>query len=162
MTDAAFDDHYEGIASRREALIRLFDGARLGVQAVLERLDPRIWNREDLCDALRAAVLRHERFEARLCLLDADGVRRENPRLAALVDRLPSRISVRIADPQDADMPEHFVLVDERRYLRRPTPVHDRWLTHATPPNEAPRLAAAFDDVWERASPHPDMRTLRL
>ncbi len=162
MTEQTFAEHYEGTDELRAGLQTLFGEAQLGIKAILHELDPRLWNREDLCDALRAALLRHDRFEARLCVLDPTGTRRANPRLTELADRMPSRLSIRAADRQDAELAEHFVLVDDHHYLRRPTPVLDRWLSHIVPPNEAPRLAAVFDGVWERADLHPDLRPMHL
>ena len=55
-----------------------------------------------------------------------------------------------------------FENADDHAYLRRPTPVRDRWTSHIVPPNEAPRLAALFDEVWERADVHPDLRSMHI
>jgi hypothetical protein len=162
MTDARLAEHYEGTDELHTGLLELIAHAQTGIKAFLPTLDPRLWNREDLCDVLRAALLRHDRFSASLCVVDPAGLRRDNPRLFALVDRLPSRISVRAADRRHADKPEHFVMTDDHDYLRRPTPARDRWASHSVLPNEAPRLGALFAEIWERASSHPDLRPMHL
>lgn len=132
------------------------------VQAMLPGLVPSFWNDREVCVRLQELVVNHAQARCHLCVQDPSSVRRDNPRLMRLLERLPSRVEVRLTDAQHQDMGESFVLVDRRYFLRRSSPQAEQWQSHSHLPNEAPRLGGLFDEVWERSASHPDLRNLRL
>ncbi len=149
-------------AAVRTALLSLLTQTRLGLKALVPRLEPALWDDPAVVEALRTLLLGHSRAQVAICVQDTAGIRGDLTRLPALVDRLPSRCSLRLAGRQDRELPESYVLLDDRYYLYRATPQARAWHTHAEPPSEARLLAARFADLWERAENHPDLRRLSL
>lgn len=146
---------------RQHALALLALGTHK-VQAILPGLDPAFWNDREVCARLQELTVRHPQALCHLCVQDHTNVRRDNPRLMHLLERLPSRVEIRLADVQHRGMGESLILVDRRYFLRRSSRQAQQWQSHSHQPNEAPRLAELFDDVWGQSAAHADLRNLRL
>lgn len=132
------------------------------VQAVLPELAPTFWNDREVCDRLQELAVKHPQAQCQLCVHEPGNVRRDNPRLMHLLERLPSRVAIHLSDVQHRSLGERFILVDRRYFLCRNTPQADQWHSHSHLPNEARRLAERFDEVWGKSTTHPELRSLRL
>ena len=148
--------------SLRAALLALLQEARLGLKAFLPRLDPALWEDPAVTDALRQLLVASDRARIEICIQDSAQARSGTARLLDLAERLPSRCQLRVAAREHAELPEAYILVDDRHYLRQTAPGQRLWASHAHPPNEAGRLAAQFSEIWEHAQPHPDLRRMTI
>lgn len=142
-------------------LVQLVAGARHTLELFLQRLEADLLDDPEFLTAVQQLLLRHPNNRLQICLQRIDGARATNPRLFALLERLPSRIELRQAAENERDRQENFVLVDRRRFLRRISPSQRDW-HQGDDRSEAERLAALFDEIWSSGETHPELRTLSL
>jgi hypothetical protein len=148
--------------SLRAALLILLGEGRIGLKALVPRLEPDLWEDPAVAEGLRQLLVGSDRARIAICLQDGANLRSGTARLLDLSERLPSRCELRVAAREHAGLPEAYILVDDRHYLRQTAPGQRLWASHAHPPNEAGRLAAQFTEVWEHAAPHPDLRRMTI
>lgn len=158
MIEPTLSGHEELIA----AVVTLLGESKLSVKALVPQLDARLWEDNGVAEALRHFLVGHSRAQATICVQDISATRPGTARLLDLVERVPSRCELRLAAREHADLTESFLLFDDRHYLRQAASGERLWKSHAHPPNEAARLTSLFDEVWQYAQPHPDLRRLNL
>ncbi len=146
----------------RHAVLQLTLLARQSLNIYTPDLDPVIFDQQPFIDALRRLAIGHQRARIRVLVRDPRRVVKEGHRLLGLAHRLSSRISLRVPGPDHQDYGSAFVVVDDAHVLFDTTP--DRYtarMTRADRPR-ARELMTFFDEVWEHAHRHPDLRELRL
>lgn len=157
MTDTpqptAFRDAFAAVSERLAGLIAR---ARSDVRVYANDLDARLYAAEPVLEATRAFLLRGPTSHFAILIRDEGRLRVEGNRLVDLLKRLPSRASVRVTRPEDTDLNEDLLVVDDHTYyypLRRDPPAE---------PVESRRdaivLAKRLAEAWEFAEPSAEFR----
>jgi hypothetical protein len=152
-------------AAAAEELARLFDRARWDVRLYSHDLDSRVYATEGMLEAVRAFLLRSPKSHLRILLQDESRIRMEGSRLVDLLQRLPSRASVRAAKPEDRDdnpLGDDLVLIDEGVYFRPLTRGDDDSHAPVESRRDATVLAQRFAELWDHAEPSVEFRHFRM
>ncbi|RMD79402.1 MAG: acyltransferase [Gammaproteobacteria bacterium] len=154
--------HLEGRQALAEGALTLARQARRGLELHSRELDPALYGSPAFVEAVKALCLRGPRVQVRILLEDPRPAVQEGHRLVELAHRLPSR--VRILRPEERHLPmeEEYLLADGTGLLHRLLAARHQGRLCLHAPLEVRRLQAAFEERWQIAEPHPDLRRLHL
>ena len=159
-TDHAFEvDRAEAL---REVLLALTTQARRTVDIVSRHLDPTLLDRDDFIDALKAVALGSSRAQIRVLVLDPAPVVSHGHQLVELAQRLSSFIQIRVPAPEHREFNEAWLVADKLGYAHRRFSDRFEAMVNFHDPRLATHLTNRFDELWQRASPDPNLRRLHL
>lgn len=146
-----------------QARLQLLRDTRRQLDLQLPRLDGELYASADELAELRRIAIEGRGAQIRIVLHDPAAALREDHRLIALIQRLPSVIQVRVPqDPQDLALTAACLLNDVGGYLRQP----DAWAPdgHAARHDRAAQrpLRQQFEERWARAAPATQLSALGL
>ena len=146
-----------------ECVIRLLAKARYRVDIESLHLDPLLYDRRGVRDALRRLVVKAaRRARVRIVVRDAAPLVQAGHRLLELSRQLTSFVEIRELSSEDAAEPAPCVIVDGEHYLRWQADAgyvgSGRWNNRG----HAGRSRRHFNERWERAAQPPALRRLQL
>jgi len=154
--------HLEGRRDLRDAVLALVRQARRGLTLHTPDLDPFLYGHPELVEAVQALCLRGPRVQVRILLEDCTGAVRDGHRLVELAHRLPSRLRILRPEERHLPMEEEYLVADGVGLLHRQLAARHGGRLCFHGPLEARRLEAAFEERWQIAEPHLDLRRLHL
>jgi hypothetical protein len=125
-------------------------------------LEAEIYDQPDFLDGIKALALRSQHVRIRILLQDPAPVVRDGHRLVEMARRLSSFIEIRRPSHDYRDYNEAFMIVDGTALLHRRLAERYEGLACFKQPLRARELVNFFDEVWQRASPHPELQRLHL
>jgi hypothetical protein len=100
--------------------------------------------------------------DVRILVQDSGRAVREGHRLIELSRRLPTFIEIRNPHPDHRNVIATFLVAEDRAVLyRKQADRYDGW-TDLDAPLDARQLLKTFDEIWNRATPDPEMRRLGI
>jgi len=146
----------------RAAMLALAQQGRRTLDLVTRHLDPPLLDREDFADAVKAVALGSKYAEIRILLLDPGPVVGRGHRLVQLAQRLSSFVQLRVPSPEHKEFNEAWLVVDKRAYAHRRFSDRFEATVNFNDPRLASQLGNRFDEIWQRATPDPNLRRLHL
>lgn len=152
----------EGIEQFRSALIELLAEASREVCVFSARLAHPLYHDRAVSEAL-SGFARSSRFaQVRLLVRDTEPMLRRHHRVGALLQRLSSRIELRLIQAT-VDTPDwEFVVADRRQSLFCDDRQQWQGCYEADNPVRAHQLTEAFEREWPLAVADPNLRRLQL
>lgn len=151
-------------AGLEDAHVRLLSAAHYRASIYLPVMDPGVLESDAVHTELRRLATSGRQARIRILTHDANRAHRDGHRLLALVQRLPTAVSIRVpTDETHLRYGSAFTTADDAgAYLFRP--VFSRFDAEGSldAPGQTSRLMAYFDDVWERAEPAWEIRPLGI
>lgn len=145
------------------ALIRMLPLARSQIRIYTRDLDPLLFGRPDVLDALRRFATEHRGALVRVLVQDPANAQLRHHPLLALAQRLSSAFRFRSPiEPQDEHYPAAFIATDRGGFLYRPIGSRFEGEASACTPSRARQLAALFDPLWERSRDCGEFRALGI
>jgi predicted GNAT family N-acyltransferase len=150
-------------AAQRDAVCRLVTQARAELLITTPDLEPALYDREPVLDAMqRLAVLRRGRLPVRVLVADAEAPVQRGHRLVELGRRFSSAIQIRAIPDELTDGAQPCVLADEVGYCLRPGATQDSLLADFADGGQTRRLRRRFELLWQQSDVHPGLRRLYL
>jgi len=126
-------------------------------------LDKAVFNQAATLEALKQFALQYRpRNRLRVLVQDPTDAVKSGHRLIALMQRLPSIISIRVPQDDDLNYASAFIVSETSAYLFRESAERFNARGDLEDGVEAARLRRYFEQVWDRASEHPDLRRLGI
>lgn len=146
----------------REAATALVAQARRELMICCPSLDPTLFNRAILAEALSRFIARQPRCRVRIVVEDTEHMLLSNVRLVELARRFSDLILIqRLGEPHHG-LTELFMVADGTSCLRQQdVTVMDATLDLQAPQLSAP-LARRFEEIWAASEPVPGLHTFRL
>ncbi|MFN4289267.1 MAG: hypothetical protein ACK4E7_00135 [Permianibacter sp.] len=144
----------------RLAALRLIRQAQRHLYLFSRDLDPRVLDDPDITSALSALVRRHRSSHARLLVADVGPAQRNGHRWLELVQRLSSKIDVRIIHDDHQHHPFCFMVVDQNGLLYRSNAADFAGEVHFHAPLPCLEKLKFFDEVWQISRPASELRRL--
>jgi phosphatidylserine/phosphatidylglycerophosphate/cardiolipin synthase-like enzyme len=144
------------------AIVDLFAQARREIVICSPALDPAIYNRITLTDALGHFIARLARCRVRIVVEDTEHMLLSSVRLVELARRFSDKILIqRLGEPHHG-LTEMFIVADSESCLfQQDLATIDATLDlHA--PHLALPLARRFEDIWAASEPAPGLHNFRL
>ena len=125
-------------------------------------LEAEIYDQPDFLEGARALALRSPHVRIRILLQDPARVVGEGHRLVELARRLSSFIEIKRPSHDYRDYNEAFLIADGTGLLHRRLADRFEGLASFKQPLRARELGNFFNEVWQRAAPHPELQRLHL
>jgi len=146
----------------RVAAVDLIAQARREIVICSPALEPALYSRAALAEALGNFIARQTRGRARIVVEDTEHMLLSNTRLVELARRFSDIILIqRLGEPHHG-LTEMFIVADSESCLyQQSTAVIDATLDLHTPHLAVP-LARRFEDIWAASEPVPGLHSFRL
>ena len=138
----AFEKHLHKILATAERRLHILS----------KDLDPTLFSNEKTCSLISALARRHPSIEIKLLVKEPKALIGHRHRLAALHQRLPSKIELRhlLTEPNKADM--GYVIVDGRQLLLQHGDGEYDGFCNTDAAAESRSLLDEFNELWGRQS----------
>lgn len=149
-------------SDNQTAVDLLLGQARQRIELFTPDMEPWLYDRGEVVEALNRLVLRSRHGRVRVLTIDTERAIKDGHRLIELARRLSSYIEIRRVHEDYRDTPETFLLADDAGMLRRPVSGRPEGQLLLRAPMEVRQKRAWFDEVWERSTVDPQFRRLYL
>ena len=149
-------------ADNQKVAVALVTQAGRSLDIFSRDLEAELYDQPDFLEGVRALALRSPHVRIRILLQDPARVVRDGHRLVEMARRLSSYIEIRQPSHDYRDHNEAFLIVDRTGLMHRRLADRYEGLASFKQPLRARELGNFFDEVWQRAAPHPELQRLHL
>lgn len=129
---------------------------------ISRNLDPVIFDTEEFVDAVKYLALRHRRARIQIIVFEPDTIVKRGHRLLDLSGKLSSFIELRKAHYSFDDYNECLMVADAAGYIHRKYGARYEGTLNFKDRRQAYILLKQFTDMWELATPDPNLRKMML
>jgi hypothetical protein len=146
----------------RQVVAHMLNQARHSIDIVSRNLDPRIYDRPAITDAITSMVSRQQRSRVRILIHDNTPLIKHGHQILLLAQRLTSFIHIHKLPPTYNHFNEALLLIDGTGYIRQPQ--SDLYTANAcfNAPRQVKDMTATFQEIWDASQPDPECRRLSL
>lgn len=152
----------ETVEQHRLATARMMTQCRRSVHIVSHDLDPAVYDVAAFCADLTRVLLESRRMKVQILVHDAQSLVRHGHRLLEVAFKLSSFIEIRKPGPDHKDYNGGMFVADGRGYVTRRTAERYVGQANFNDPREAALLIEEFDEMWQKSTPDPNLRQLRI
>ncbi|MGD2119911.1 MAG: hypothetical protein PVG66_16250 [Chromatiales bacterium] len=159
------DDKELRINSREDYRHAVLGFAEQAAQRLLifsRDLDARLFDQAPFVEACKQLVLRHERCHVRMLVQNAESLRGRDSRLISLMQRLPSRIELKICHEEHQSHPEQFMIADNSGLILQRVADRLNISANCKAPLAVKQYEALFNSIWEVSEIDSSLRRLSL
>lgn len=125
-------------------------------------LDPIIYDQPETVELIKQIALTNRQARIRIVINDIRPVITRGHRLVELAQRLSSFISIRIPGSSHRNFNEAMLIADNSAYIHRPFADRFEGESHVNDRGRARDLTSRFEELWEKADIHPNLRRLHI
>lgn len=154
-----------GIKTRREnidATLALATQCQRTIAIASRDLDPFVYDRSDLFDALKILMLSNHRASIRILVFEPELIIRRGHRLIDLARRMSSYMEMRKSAAEYRFFNEAWFIADETAYICRESALRYEGRINFNDRREAQVLLEAFNNMWNAANPDPNLRGMHI
>jgi hypothetical protein len=142
--------------------LHMLNQARHSIDIISRNLDPTIFDRPAMTDAIRSMVTQQKRSRVRIIIRDNTALVKDGHHILLLAQRLTSYISIHKLPRSYNDFNEAMLLVDGTGYIRQPQ--SDLYAGYAcfNAPGQVRDFESKFQEIWDASQPDPECRRLSL
>lgn len=152
----------DGLDSVRDAVGAVLTLTHYSVDVLTRNLDRRVFDNAHVVAELKRVSLGSHRARVRVLIHDAKSLVRREHRLWLLMRRLPSYFQVRVPSADYRDELSAFLVADSVASVYQPHGELYEGQTEFYNPMRARELQRKFSEIWERAQPSPELRTMTI
>lgn len=146
----------------RLAVVVLAQQTRRSLDIISRDLDTKIYDHPEFVDAVREVVVAQKRMKVRILVQDSRPLISRGHRLVTLARRLSSFFELRVPHEEHQNYNSAFLIADRVGTLFCPLSDRHEGTVCFNNPGEARELTEAFENMWERAEPDPNLRDLGI
>jgi len=150
-----FEDFYQ-------TLLTMTQQSQRNILVFSHNLDHRLYATEAMYTAFKNLAIASRYSSIRILLQDKKSATGKGHRLLELSQHLSSHVSIRITAREHKDIPETFIIVDERGYIIQESPARYNARSNFNAPLHARGLKEKFTDMWEHGTTDASLRRLGL
>ena len=161
-SDPAENISLESVSTQKQAVYELAEESCKRLLIFSYALEPEFYDQPDFINACKNMVLGHQQCHIKILVQNNERLRNQEHRFIKLMQRLPSRIEIKLCHADYRDHPETFLLSDYQGVFLKRTPGR----TVATVYRNASRLndeySKLFFTAWDRSEYDITLRRLSL
>ncbi|MEM7217501.1 MAG: GNAT family N-acetyltransferase [Pseudomonadota bacterium] len=146
----------------KEELLRVLSGARRRLLIFSPQLEPALFDDPAFVERISALARGTATAEVQILIRDSSLIVANGHALIELAQRLDNKIRVRRTPEQMKVDEQSWAVADDTGLWVQSEPEALRGWADAYAPVHAQRLVTRFSRYWERSSPDPDLRLLKL
>lgn len=146
----------------KDAVICLLNDASLSVDVFTPDLTMQVFGDTGLVAAVRDFAFRSRNGIMRILVRDARPLTRHDHRLLNLVQRISSKVAVRVLARHFHGRDDAFVIADGSKFALRHVASQWAGVRDSSRPEVARQLRTEFNDMWEHSLPDPGVRRLYI
>jgi hypothetical protein len=129
---------------------------------ISRKLDPVIFDTEEFVDAVKYLALRHRRAKIQIIVFETDTIVKRGHRLLELSGKLSSFIELRKAHYSFDDYNDCLMVADAIAYIHKENGERYEGTLNFKDRRHSNYLLKQFEDMWELATPDPNLRKMIL
>ncbi len=129
---------------------------------ISRELDPLVFDTEEFADAVKYLALRHRRAKIQIIVFEPDTIIKRGHRLLDILGRLSSFIEIRKAHYSFSEYNECLMVADAIGYIHRKNGERYEGSFNFKDRRQVKTLLKLFAEMWELATPDPDLRKIIL
>ena len=153
---------FDSAESAYQLAVTMVQQASRALKLVSSDLEKGFYDREEFIEAVSRLARRHRLAEVRLLIRDVKPLVGQSHALLSLMDRLPSKISLRVMHPEYPNSSHSYLLVDSTGVVHRKDPAVYQGFACFNDAGRNRQLSEEFEAMWQRATPSPELRRLSL
>lgn len=146
----------------RLALNEILVDARREIVILSQALDPALYDQAACCDRLFDLIKRNHQSRIRVLISNLEAIRLKDHRLLNLAQQTPSFIEIRLQDTRYRSECREWLISDARSVLYREQAERSEGIFAPHDRHWALELYNQFEEMWQVAEQHPDLRRLTL
>ncbi len=150
-----------GGANYLQCLLAMIAQARREICLLSYNLDPGLYNRHDIADALKNFILISQHSRLRI-LLRNDAIAARGHRVVDLGRSLRSFVDFRVLGERQRQIQSDWLIIDQSQVLERPTPDSLEARFHPDNPALARVKHKQFDEWWQAGDAAVALRSLHF
>jgi len=148
---------------QKTAVIELAQNASQRLLIFSHELEPEYYNQPAFIEACKQMVIRHQQCHIRILVQNNETLRNQEHRLLALMQRLPSRIEIKLCHEDDKHQPETFMLADNRGiFLKRVPGRNKAAVVNSDALRKNDEYSRLFQQAWDQGEIDSTLRRLSL
>ncbi len=147
---------------QQQAALRLISQANRHLHLYTRDLDPRVLDDPAIASAVSALARGHRSNHIRILVADIGPAQRNGHRWLELIQRLSSKIDVRIINDDYLHLPFCFLVVDQNGLLYRSNAAEYTGEVHFHAPLDCLEKLKLFDEIWQVSAPATELRRLYI
>lgn len=125
-------------------------------------LEPALYNQVNFITACKELVLRHQQCYIKVLIQNNEALHHQDHRFISLMQRLPSRIELKLCHEDYRSHPETFMLADFNGVFFKRTPGKSTATVHINSPRLNDQYSRFFTSVWDQSDFDITFRRLSL
>ncbi len=154
--------HFDSRVDNREFATELVGQATRTLRILTYDLENAIYDNAPFIQAVTTLVKRSRHSKIHILIKESSQAIKNGHRLIELARRFPSFIHLQRPLEEDADSLDAFIVADESGYIYRRDATRPEGIANFHGPLRARQLRKAFDTVWEKSTPDPEMLRLHV
>jgi hypothetical protein len=152
----------ETVQHHRDAAVRMVGQARFNVEIVSRLLDPPVYDTPEFIDALTKLILGRRAVKVRVLVFDPQAVVHRGHRLVDLSGKLSSFIEMRKPGIEHMNFNGSLLMADAKGYILRENAERYEGTVNFHDRAVSKNLLDAFEEMWARGTPDPNLRRMIL
>jgi len=148
---------------QKAAVIELAQKASTRLLILSHELEPEYYNQPAFIEACKQMVIRHQQCHIRILVQNNESLRNQEHRLLALMQRLPSRIEIKLCHEEHKHQPETFMLADNHSiFLKRVPGRNKAAVVDSDARRKNDEYSRLFQQAWDQGEIDSTLRRLSL
>ncbi len=149
-------------AEQRDAVLAMLGQTRRSVRIISRHLDAAIYDNEAVVNAFKGIALANRRAQIRILVQDIAPVVKEGHRLVDLSRRLSSFMKLRVPAKEHASYNNAVLVADDIGTIFRAHAGRYEGSVNFNDMRNAEDYVHLFDEMWDHAHEHAELRRLKL
>ena len=145
-----------------EAALEMMRQTYQRIAIVSQELDPYVFDQLEFRDALKNMVLNNRYAEVRIIVFNPEGIVRRGHKLLDLATHLSSFIHFKKVAREHRSFNEAVLIADDCGYVFRENIERYRGKVNFNSRSESKSLLDVFNNMWEAATPDPNLRRVMI
>ncbi len=141
-------------------MMQIVQEAKYQLEIFSHHLDPKLFDRQELCDQLSRVARSGRRAQIHILVQDTNFLCDNDHRLLHLQRRLNSYIQLKHVHKDYRDMNQNFVITDQQGLVYLEQANRYEGMCEAYAPAKARELRQLFEQIWQRSEVDTRLRQL--
>ena len=152
----------ESVKDQQLAIAELANNSSKRLLILSHAFEPEYYDQADFISACKNMVLGHRQCHIKVLVQNNEQLQRQDHRFLTLMQRLPSRIEIKLCHEDYRDHPETFMLSDYRGIFLKRIPGRSTAVLYRDAPRLNDEYSKLFYTIWEQSELDITLRRLSL